>query len=157
MKKIDFYQKHYHLPTNYINSSDRYKKLKQLILKLKPKKFLDLGCGDGSFMKYVCGKKIEYWGLDIVTRNNNSRILNCDIDNDTVPKKIGRNFDVVFAGEILEHVYDPELMLEKLRRLLNKNGSIIITTPNLAAWYNRLSLLIGYQPFFSGVGLRGTY
>jgi len=42
----------------------------------------------------------------------------------------GRKFDVIVAGEIIEHVSNQGLFLENMRRHLKDNGIMIITTPN---------------------------
>jgi len=38
--------------------------------------------------------------------------------------------------------------LKEAFRVLKTDGYLVITTPNLAAWFNRLIFLFGYQPFF---------
>lgn len=37
---------------------------------------------------------------------------------------------------------------------LSGGGVLVITTPNLAAWYNRIVLLFGFQPFMTNPSLR---
>ena len=54
--------------------------------------------------------------------------------------------DIVFAGEIIEHIYDIELMMENIRRVLKPNGVFLGTTPNLASWSSRITLLLGKCP-----------
>ena len=39
-------------------------------------------------------------------------------------------FDVIVAGELIEHLSNPGLFLENMRKHLNGNGKLIITTPN---------------------------
>jgi hypothetical protein len=41
--------------------------------------------------------------------------------------------------------------------VLKPGGSLLLSTPNLAAWYNRGLLAVGVQPVFSEVSLRGVY
>ena len=43
---------------------------------------------------------------------------------------IGRTFDVIVAGEIIEHVENPGQMLRNLARHLRPGGDLILTTPN---------------------------
>lgn len=45
--------------------------------------------------------------------------------------KIERKFDVVFAGEIIEHLNNQGLFLDSVKKLINKEGILIITTPNV--------------------------
>jgi hypothetical protein len=41
--------------------------------------------------------------------------------------------------------------------VLRPGGSLLLSTPNLAAWYNRGLLAFGIQPVFSEVSLRGVF
>jgi SAM-dependent methyltransferase len=54
------------------------------------------------------------------------------------------SYDIVFLGEVLEHLYDPRTALKNCVSYLNPDGYLILTTPNLASIYNRLLLLLGY-------------
>jgi SAM-dependent methyltransferase len=56
-------------------------------------------------------------------------------------------FDGIHAGEVIEHLFSPDLLLGEIARLLKPNGYAVITTPNLASWRNRIVLLMGWQPF----------
>ena len=48
-------------------------------------------------------------------------------------------------------MFNPDHLLDEVQRILKPGGKCIITTPNLAGWPNRLSLLLGYQPFATSV------
>jgi SAM-dependent methyltransferase len=61
------------------------------------------------------------------------------------------SFDCIHAGEVIEHLFSPDLLLMEIARLLKPAGFAVITTPNLASWRNRIALLIGWQPFESEV------
>ena len=69
-----------------------------------------------------------------------------DIDNEALPFE-NNFFDAVYCGEIIEHVFDPDHLLDEVKRVLKRNGNCIITTPNLAGWSSRFALLFGYQPY----------
>src|SRR3989344_5745663 len=60
-------------------------------------------------------------------------------------------FDIVIMSHIIEHVVNPDHLLSEARRVLKRKGLVIINTPNLAAWFNRILLLFGFQPFFTEV------
>jgi len=55
-------------------------------------------------------------------------------------------FDMAFFGEIFEHVYDLPRVLIEIKRVLKPGGFLSLSTPNLAAWYNRILLLFGKCP-----------
>jgi hypothetical protein len=44
---------------------------------------------------------------------------------------------------VIEHLYDPAVVLKKVKPLLKKDGLVIISTPNIANWLVRLRLLFG--------------
>ncbi len=44
---------------------------------------------------------------------------------------LGRTFDTVFAGEIIEHLDDVHGFLSSVRRHLTPNGRLVLTTPNV--------------------------
>jgi SAM-dependent methyltransferase len=54
--------------------------------------------------------------------------------------------DVILASEVIEHMFDPDAMVELCKRLLKPGGLLVITTPNLSSALNRLALLLGRQP-----------
>ena len=54
-------------------------------------------------------------------------------------------FDGIILGEVLEHFSDPGAMLKKVGRILDKDGKIILTTPNMPSLNNRLKF------FFLGI------
>jgi 2-polyprenyl-3-methyl-5-hydroxy-6-metoxy-1,4-benzoquinol methylase len=47
--------------------------------------------------------------------------------------KFNEKFDVIVAGDVIEHVSNQGLFLQNIREHLNENGQLIITTPN-AKW-----------------------
>jgi SAM-dependent methyltransferase len=69
----------------------------------------------------------------------------------------GECFDVVVMSEVIEHLVDPDLALREARRVLAPGGTLLLSTPNLAAWFNRVLLLAGVQPVFSEVSREGVY
>jgi SAM-dependent methyltransferase len=53
------------------------------------------------------------------------------------------SFDVVLGGDVIEHLRDPAATLARLRPLLRPGGRVVLSTPNVANWAIRLSLLSG--------------
>jgi len=74
----------------------------------------------------------------------------CD-DVSTLTKLKGKKFDVIAAGELLEHMSDAGLFLQTLKKHLNAEGIILITTPNILAlrYMVRHTLLGNENPFWS--------
>jgi len=55
-------------------------------------------------------------------------------------------FDVIIAGDLIEHLLDTDVFLEELVRVVKPGGYLLITTPNLAWWWNRWRLVTGKVP-----------
>jgi len=125
---------------------------------------LEIACGSGDFAKKVIDrfKLGKIYGADIseqavklaAEKGVEGACLNLDKDN--LPYK-DDFFDTVICGEVIEHLVDPDHLLEEIYRVLKVDGCLLITTPNLASWYNRVLLLFGYQPFFTSISIRHTY
>ena len=58
-------------------------------------------------------------------------------------------FDAIFAGEIIEHMTDDMFFLAECKRILKKNGILLLTTPNLVSLRNRIRKLFGPFSFWS--------
>jgi len=68
-----------------------------------------------------------------------------DLDKNRFPfrKKI---FDVILCNQVIEHLTNPDKLLEEIHRTLKDDGYALISTPNLASLHNRLFLFFGSQP-----------
>ena len=62
-----------------------------------------------------------------------------------LPFKAG-SFDVVVSLECIEHLLDPDALLEEAKRLLKPGGRLVLSTPRLDALLVVISLLGGFQP-----------
>ena len=66
-------------------------------------------------------------------------------------------FDVVVLDEVIEHLVDTDSIIDEIHRVLRTDGQLLLSTPNLAAWFNRVALLFGLQPAFSEVSFKKVY
>lgn len=66
--------------------------------------------------------------------------------NDLIKKIPDNSFDLVFGGEIIEHIFDTDSLFDNILRILTKGGIFAGTTPNLVAWFNRIMVLFGENP-----------
>jgi len=140
-----------------VNSSlPRVDKALQMVSKLagKIKRMIDLGCGDGeiTLMFKEELKAREVYGVDIdeqavaLARKRGIEAYIADLSKDSLPFP-NEFFDLVLSLEVIEHLANPDNMLKEAYRVLRKGGYLLISTPNLASWINRLLLLLGYQPY----------
>ena len=94
---------------------------------------LDVGCGFGQALGYHRARGCDAHGTEM------------DLNAQTVATTHGLNirpgalraedweehsFDYVTLDQVIEHLYDPAIMLRDIRRLLKPNGRLIFTTPN---------------------------
>ncbi|MFI2348100.1 class I SAM-dependent methyltransferase [Streptomyces sp. NPDC019443] len=122
---------------------------------------LDVGCGDGSAAataaRVLRGHRIVGvdWSQDALRRAapRLSQVVRGELTGGGLPFASG-SADAVLFSEVVEHLVDPDSALDELHRVLRPGGHLMLSTPNLAAWYNRGLLLAGVQPVFSEVSLR---
>lgn len=122
---------------------------------------LDIGCGTGAISMYLAGVlgAEKTYGIDANPRwveqaratGVDATVL--DIQSDSLPYD-DDYFDAVFCGELIEHLTDTDHLLDHIFRALSPGGCCVLTTPNLSAWYNRIALFLGFQPFGTGVSFR---
>ncbi|MEM2293646.1 MAG: class I SAM-dependent methyltransferase [candidate division WOR-3 bacterium] len=115
----------------------------------------DVGCADGSFTK-IFGSVFKVFGVDISrecvdkARIAGVNAYKVDVSSERLPFE-DNFFHVVHMGEVIEHLINPDFAIREVRRVLKEDGFLVLSTPNLACWYNRLLLLLGIQPIFSEV------
>lgn len=122
---------------------------------------LDIGCGDGTAAATAApvlrGHRVigVDWSQDALRRASErlTHVVRGELTNNGLPFATGAA-DAILFSEVIEHLVDPDSALDELRRVLPPGGHLMLSTPNLAAWYNRALLLTGTQPVFSEVSLR---
>ena len=99
---------------------------------------LDLGCGDGHFAAGLLGLAGRVVAADVsmlALERAARRAPQADVlllrDGEPLPAADDA-FDVVWAGETLEHAADVTGLLAEVRRVLRPGGTLLVTTPNLA-------------------------
>jgi methionine biosynthesis protein MetW len=118
----------------------------------KKKKILDIGCGDGTLMEPLIANKHTVIGLDIsgpaltIAKKKGLNVKDLDLTSDW-SEKITDKFDVVLAGEIIEHVFDTDKFLVNINNVLKKGGHLVLSTPNIASLPRRIMLLLGFSPY----------
>lgn len=147
-------------------SNDRLEKMLKLVdsLPYPPNNILDVGCGTGYFSNALLKKypKANSYGIDIskkaisLGKKQHPRVK---FVYGNAEKKLPFKkdfFDLTISGEHIEHVNDVDTYLEEIYRVTKPGGTLIVTTPNLASWMNRILLLLGRQPFYLEASLVKT-
>jgi|TARA_B110000438_G_scaffold302301_1_gene359585 2-polyprenyl-3-methyl-5-hydroxy-6-metoxy-1,4-benzoquinol methylase len=130
-------EKHF---TSFVAKGTPTDEVKEVLKELnwKNKLILDVGCGTGLFAytvsklgpKKVLGIDFSKEAIDIAQKthkNHNLQYQFLDV------KEIKLKYDVIVSLGTLEHMDNPLKTLKTLKKHLNKNGKIIITSPN---WTN---------------------
>ncbi|MEV6482524.1 class I SAM-dependent methyltransferase [Streptomyces sp. NPDC051576] len=127
-----------------------------------PRTVLDIGCGDGTAAAtaapLLTGHRIVGvdWSQDALTRARTRLPYTVRGELTALPLR-SAVADAVLFSEVVEHLVDPDTALAEIRRVLRPGGHLMLSTPNLAAWYNRALLLAGVQPVFSEVSLHAIH
>lgn len=110
--------------------------LKVLGSKINRLRILDVGCGDGVLSWMLAKRGAEVCGIDIneeaikvaqkKCKNINANFCAASIYNIPFPS---RHFDSILCIDVIEHLQKPHEALNELKRVWNKSGPMIITTP----------------------------
>lgn len=141
-------KEYYNKKNGYGVSRQRMEKIIGLSGSLKGKKVLDIGCGNGRL-----GEELKKYG---------AIVHGCDISKSALEKaktvldkiiyldvefanwtEVGGNYDLIIVSELIEHLFQPAVFLNKIKKYLSNDGELIITTPNFLMWTLRLRMLVG--------------
>jgi 2-polyprenyl-3-methyl-5-hydroxy-6-metoxy-1,4-benzoquinol methylase len=109
---------------------------------------LDVGCSSGYLARPLAERGNTMVGIELdpeaarAAEEFCERVLVGDVETMELPLEPG-SFDVVLGGDVIEHLRDPGATLARLRPFLRPGGRIVLSTPNIANWAIRLSLLSG--------------
>lgn len=118
----------------------RFKTVRKIIGDSSSKTILDIGAGLMPLSKGVLTKKTIT--MDGVPDYNPT--ICCNFSKEI---KLGdKSVDLILAGEIIEHIRNPFTFIRECNRVLKKGGQIIITTPNICSFKNRIKMIFGKLP-----------
>jgi methionine biosynthesis protein MetW len=152
----NIYRKKYNSQNNLGNLAEnpRIKSMLETIdrLDLRNSNILDIGCYDGTFLSLIknrdnnfIGVEASDWGAE-KSKKTGIHVQQYFFDGNTKFPFEDSFFDVVIAGEIIEHVYDTDYFLFEIYRILKTGGKLLISTPNIASFGRRIFLLFGINP-----------
>lgn len=113
---------------------------------------LDVGCWTGANGKFLIdNRRCSVDGIDfsqeslmMAKKNGYNNIfnlnLNCEYNLDSVKDE---SYDYIILADVIEHLIDPGKLLICLMGKLKKDGSIVVSTPNIAFLLYRMTHLFG--------------
>jgi len=187
----DFYEKEYHqtyithVEPDALNPEVYYEKMKKAT-KIWADKFcailtgrevvLDIGCSTGHFIDLIKGKAKKTYGFEL----NRKEVdfcrdkLGLDVSSQPLQERFKEGtFDYITMIYVLEHIAQPKMFLEAVKKLLKPHGRLVVLVPNVRdalinfynipefkSFYYCIEHLFYYTPksiekLFDSVGLSG--
>jgi SAM-dependent methyltransferase len=136
MKFYDAYNAEYYSERVASKSKRHMMKYMKFLQKGSTLKMLDVGCGEGYYVRDAMNEGINAYGIDISTHAIENALAEVKdritFGSITEIPFADEEFDIMTAFDVIEHI-DPKYtsnMVEEIRRVLKPDGIIIITTPN---------------------------
>jgi SAM-dependent methyltransferase len=79
--------------------------------------------------KELYGFDFDQAGLDILAAANGKNLFRADLEK-LEEVRLSDTFDVIIAGEMIEHLSNPGLFLQGIKRFMNADTNLLITTIN---------------------------
>ncbi len=120
---------------------------------------LDIGCGDGvvgDFLQKKVG--VQVIGIDIseqAVKKARDKGIDAKVYNIEQRFPFADNtFDKVFWGDNIEHLFNPKQTIKEIKRVLKKEGKLILSCPNMGYWRYRIHYFLnGSLPDTEWTGL----
>jgi SAM-dependent methyltransferase len=99
---------------------------------------LDVGCGRGEFLESFQIAGFDVSGVDLSPNldvlSKRFKVKQGDFERESLPYK-DESFDYIFSKSVIEHLHQPEKLLDECYRLLKPGGKIIIMCPSWVHTY----------------------
>ncbi len=130
----------------------RFKFAAERLALRQPKKWLDIGTGNGFLPKVARPllNGVHITGTDfadnaLAAADSLDEGVQNDIDNEGLPFE-NASFDCVTCLEVIEHLIFPEKAISEISRVLKPGGHVIITVPNIQFVEYLFQLVRGKMP-----------
>jgi SAM-dependent methyltransferase len=96
----------------------------------KSSKVLDIGCGNGDFTLELLKMDFDVQGIDLAEcepLKERHSIVDLQVDKYPFPDN---HFDIVFSKSVIEHLREPDYLIDEAYRVLKPGGIFICLTPS---------------------------
>ena len=110
-------------------------------------RFLDIGCGTGVLAVQLKDRYDEVYGVDIarlpvkIAVKNQVRAVQVNLNHEILPYP-DNYFDTITILSTLQYFYDLDLVIKEVYRVLTPGGLLVMTVPNMRAWWRLVKLVI---------------
>ncbi|MEK7091930.1 MAG: class I SAM-dependent methyltransferase [Patescibacteria group bacterium] len=114
--------------------------LEALVVAKPGGRLLDIGCSNGQFMYWARERGLNPVGVELnsgtaeIAQRNGLEVFIGTLDQAHFPDQ---SFDLIFLGDLIEHVSDPRMIIKECQRLLSPGGFLAIITPNLDCFWSK--------------------
>lgn len=152
-----YYPQGYHVPTQAGFLGRAWGKVSSFLVQKKinlieryiktPCKLLDIGCGDGGFLRQLDPHSFDAFGLEPVeeaverAKQAGLQVFKGNILKDALPPE---SYDVVTLWHVFEHIKEPKEALRRIHTLLKPGGILVMAMPNV----NSLACRLGGKYWF---------
>lgn len=111
---------------------------------------MEVGCSTGYMSREMVANGCTVTGVELdpeaaeQAREYCEAVHVLDLDAPNWVEALGESeFDVVLLGDVLEHLVTPNATLLQLKRVLSRDGRLVVSLPNIVHWVTRLKILFG--------------
>ena len=154
----DLYSKEYFSYNSYMNRSTGVVNEQEILRKVNeiensylfnevvricnPGRILEVGCAEGTFLKALqkrgwtaCGVEVSDWAASYARDELGLQVLTGTLEEADLPENY---FDMIYMGDVLEHLYNPRDALVHVGKKLKNGGFFLANTPNIIGLSHRI-------------------
>jgi methionine biosynthesis protein MetW len=110
------------------------------------RRVLDLGCASGALGAALKARGAHVVGVErdpeyaAHARARLDQVIEADLET-LDPEPLGR-FDVLIAGDVLEHLADPWSVLRRFAEIVEPGGTVVVSLPNVRHWESVFAIAV---------------
>ena len=153
MKVKHYYERYWNHGEELEDFQYKWPSIKKLIPLQNGIKLFDLGCGKGKVLKemFKLNPHLQITAADVSETSlayAKKHLPKCSFIHIAEGGKLpcaDNSFDFITALDVLEHIYDTELVFSELSRILKPGGKLLISVPYYGLIKNLIIALVGFD------------